>query len=105
MLRSAVSRLRAPAAAPVVASSRAASTLTQILDGSVWCVHAETLGHCSPSRSKKARGGGARRTRALDTGVSLCGGCAGADRAGTPVAAPRANVQRRALPILFAAGA
>lgn len=40
MLRHAVSRLAsAPAAAPVgVAASRSASTLTQILDGSVWCV-------------------------------------------------------------------
>jgi len=37
-LRFVVSRLGAPLAAPAVASSRAASTLTQILDGSVWCV-------------------------------------------------------------------
>jgi len=38
MLRAVVSRLRAPAALPALASSRPASTLTQILDGSVWCV-------------------------------------------------------------------
>jgi hypothetical protein len=61
MLRSAVSRLRAPAAAPAVVSSRAASTLTQILDGSVWCVQRKPS-VTRPSRRRRPRPARAART-------------------------------------------
>jgi hypothetical protein len=61
MLRSAVSRLRAPAAAPAVVSSRAASTLTQILDGSVWCVQRKPSVP-RPSRRRRPRPARAART-------------------------------------------
>ena len=50
-------------------------------------------------RRRPAEAARATHSARSTPGVSLCGGCAGADRAGTPVAAPRANVQRRALPI------
>ena len=58
MLRRAVSRLaEAPAVSP--AASRSASTLTQILDGSVWCVPARARPPAgAPLRAPHLRGGG-----------------------------------------------